>query len=76
MPYPTLLVRDQADGVILPWEPYEILSAAHTPGALVPSIRYVVIPDKRPPNIEGHEYANSQQPLIDAVAAYLADELH
>jgi pimeloyl-ACP methyl ester carboxylesterase len=75
VPYPTLLVRDQADGVILPWEPYEILSAAHTPGALVPSIRYVIIPDKHPPSIDGHEYANSQQPLVDAVAAYLADAL-
>jgi pimeloyl-ACP methyl ester carboxylesterase len=76
IPYPTLLVRDQSDGVILPFEPYELLTAAHDPAALIPSIRYTLIPDKNPPSIRGHRYSDSQQAVIDAVAAYLADTVH
>ena len=73
VPYPVLLTRDQSDGVILPFEPYELLSAAHDPAALIPSIQYMLIPDKMAPSIRGHRYSDSQQAIVDAVASYLAD---
>lgn len=35
IPRPVLLVRDSADGVVLPFEPYMLLSAARAEGSLV-----------------------------------------
>lgn len=54
IPRPILLVRDAADSVVLPFEPYMLLSAARAEGSLVPEIRYVLLPNPRPPSIEGH----------------------
>ena len=47
IPRPILIVRDEADGVVLPFEPYMLLSAAQAEGSLVPSIKYVLVPDRR-----------------------------
>ena len=44
IPRPILIVRDEADGVVLPFEPYMLLSAAQAEGSLVPSIKYVLVP--------------------------------
>jgi pimeloyl-ACP methyl ester carboxylesterase len=49
IPRPILILRDEADGVVLPFEPYMLLSAAHTEGSLVPSIKYALVPNERPP---------------------------
>ena len=49
---PILIVRGEADGIVLPFEPYMLLSAAQTKGSLVPSIRYVLLSNQRPPNRE------------------------
>ena len=38
IPHPILLLRDQADGVVLPFEPYMLVSAAHAEGSLVQGI--------------------------------------
>jgi pimeloyl-ACP methyl ester carboxylesterase len=54
IPRPILILRDEADGVVLPFEPYMLLSAAYAEGSLVPSIRYVLVPNLRPPSREGH----------------------
>jgi hypothetical protein len=35
IPRPILILRDQADGVVLPFEPYMLLSAAHAEESLV-----------------------------------------
>jgi pimeloyl-ACP methyl ester carboxylesterase len=73
IPLPILLLRDEADGVILPFEPHMLLSAAHAEGSLVQSITYAVVPDHHPPSAAGHVFTDNTQPLIDAVSAWLAE---
>ena len=73
IPLPVLMLRDQADGVVLPFEPYMLLSAAHAEGSLVPSIAYVVVPDQRPPSAAGHIFTDNTDALVEAVSAWLAD---
>src|SRR5439155_122675 len=50
IPRSILILRDEADGVVLPFEPYMLLSAARAEGSLVPSIKYVLVPNHRPPS--------------------------
>ena len=50
------------------------VSAAHTEGSLVPSIKYVQVPNQRPPSREGHLFADNTEALIDAVSACLAEQ--
>lgn len=73
IPRPILILRDEADGVVLPFEPYMLLSAARAEGSLVPSIKYVLVPDHRPPSREGHLFTDNTDALIDAVSAWLAE---
>jgi pimeloyl-ACP methyl ester carboxylesterase len=74
IPHPILILRDQSDGVVLPFEPYMLLSAAHAEGSLVQGIRYVLVPDEHPPSAKGHTFTDNTQPLIDAVAAWLVEQ--
>jgi pimeloyl-ACP methyl ester carboxylesterase len=74
IPHPILMLRDQADGIILPFEPHMLLSAAHAEGSLVPSITYVVVPDQRPASAAGHIFTDNTQPLVDAISAWLAEQ--
>jgi len=74
IPHPVLLVRDQSDGIVLAFEPHMLLAAAGTPGSLVQSITFTLIPDDRPLSLEGHKFHNNQQPLIDTVSSWLADQ--
>jgi hypothetical protein len=39
IPRPILILSDEADGVVLPFEPHMLLSAAPAEGSLVPSIK-------------------------------------
>jgi pimeloyl-ACP methyl ester carboxylesterase len=74
IPRPILILRDEADGIVLPFEPYMLLSAARAEGSLVPSIRYVLLPNQRPPSREGHIFAYTTEALTDAVSAWLAEQ--
>ena len=74
IPYPILIVRDEADGFVLPFEPYMLLSAAHAEGSLVPNIKYVLLPNQRPPSREGHQFADNAEALADAVSVWLAEQ--
>jgi hypothetical protein len=74
IPRPILILRDQADGLVLPFEPYMLLSAAGTAGLLVPSIKYVLLPNQRPPSREGHQFADNAEALVDAVSSWLAEQ--
>jgi pimeloyl-ACP methyl ester carboxylesterase len=74
IPHPILILRDQSDGVVLPFEPYMLLSAAHAEGSLVQAIKYVLVPDEHPPSAKGHTFTDNTQPLIDAVAAWLVEQ--
>jgi pimeloyl-ACP methyl ester carboxylesterase len=73
IPLPILLVRDQSDGVIQPFEPYQLLAAAHSEGSLTPAIEYVILPDNKPVGLKGHFFEGNEQPLADAIAKWLAD---
>jgi hypothetical protein len=67
-------LRDEADGVVVPFEPYMLFSAARAEGSLVPSVKYVLVPNHRPPSREGHLFTDNTDALIDAVAAWLAEQ--
>jgi pimeloyl-ACP methyl ester carboxylesterase len=74
IPHPIILPRDQSDGVVLPFEPYMLVSAAHAEGSLVQGIRYVLVPDQHPVGPAGHVFTDNTQPLVDAVSAWLAEQ--
>jgi len=74
IPHPILLLRDQADGIVLPFEPYMLLSAAHGEGSLVQGITYEVVPDTHPAGPAGHSFTDNTQPLIERVSAWLAKQ--
>jgi alpha-beta hydrolase superfamily lysophospholipase len=73
IPQPILLLRDEADGTVLPFEPTMLVSAAHGEGSLVHDITYVVVPDRHPASAAGHVFTDNTQPLIDAISAWLAN---
>jgi hypothetical protein len=50
------------------------LSAARGEGSLVPSIKYVLVPNHRPPRREGHLFTDNTEALIDAVSSWLVDQ--
>jgi pimeloyl-ACP methyl ester carboxylesterase len=72
IPRPILIVRDQSDALILPFEPHMLLSAAHAEGSLVSGIEYVLLPNSRPASLKGHYFDGNEQPLADGVAKWLA----
>jgi pimeloyl-ACP methyl ester carboxylesterase len=74
IPHPILLVRDQSDGIVLPFEPYMLVSAAHAEGSLVQGITYVMVPDQHPLSLAGHLFTDNTLPLIDAVSAWLEEQ--
>jgi pimeloyl-ACP methyl ester carboxylesterase len=74
IPRPILILRDEADGVVLPFEPYVLLSAAGAAGSLVPSIKYMLLPNQRPPSREGHQFADNVEALVDAVSSWLTEQ--
>jgi pimeloyl-ACP methyl ester carboxylesterase len=74
IPHPILMLRDQADGIVLPFEPYMLLSAAHGEGSLVQGITYEVVPDTHPTSPAGHTFTDNTQPLVDRVSAWLAKQ--
>jgi pimeloyl-ACP methyl ester carboxylesterase len=74
IPRPILILRDEADGVVLPFEPYMLLSAARAEGSLVRSVKYAPVPNHRLPSREGHLFTDNTEALIDAVWAWLAEQ--
>ncbi len=74
IPHPILLLRDQADGTVLPFEPHMLLSAAHAEGSLVQDITYEVVPDTHPAGPAGHVFTDNTRPLVEAVSAWLAKQ--
>jgi hypothetical protein len=51
-----------------------LFSAAQAEGSLVPSIKYALLPNLRPPSREGHIFADNTEALTDAVAAWLGEQ--
>ena len=73
VPYPILMVRDDGDAIVQPFEPYMLLSAAGSSGSLVPSIEYVKLPNKEHGPAQ-HGFINNRQPLIETVAGWLKEQ--
>jgi len=55
---------------VVPFEPYMLFSAARAEGSLVPSVKYVLVPNHRPPSRDGHLFTGN----TDAVSAWLAEQ--
>ncbi len=72
VPRPILMVRDAGDGVILPFEPHALVAAATAPGSLVPSVKFVLLPNDKPPYAAGHGFVDNQQALVDTLSGWLA----
>src|ERR1700736_1827643 len=73
VPRPILMVRDAGDTIIAPFEPYVLLSAATSPGSLVPRIKFILLPDPKGPNPGGHFFADNAKPLSETIMSWLAD---
>jgi pimeloyl-ACP methyl ester carboxylesterase len=73
VPNPILMIRDQADAAIAPFEPHMLLSAAHSEGSLPPKVDFILLPDSKPPSLKGHSFDGNEQPLTDAITKWLAD---
>src|SRR5207302_3464242 len=67
IPRPILIVRDQSDGVIQPFEPHMLLSAARSEGSMITSIDFVLLPDSKPVSLSGHYFQGNEQPLTDLI---------
>jgi hypothetical protein len=65
------MIRDEADAVIQPFEPSMLLSAARAEGSLVESISYQLLPNPKPPSLEGHGFADTGPELVDTIISWL-----
>ena len=63
---PILILRDEADGLVLPFEPYMLLSATR--------VKNVLGPNHRPPSRDSHQFTDNTAALIEAVSAWLAEQ--
>jgi len=72
VPYPVLIVRDEGDSIVEAFEPNMLLAAATTAGSLVPSIKYVLLPNKVRGPAE-HYFVNNRQALVDTVSGWLTE---
>ena len=70
---PILLVRNEADGVIQPFEPHMLLAAAHAEGSLVERIDFLLLPDKGPRSLAGHSFIGNEAPLVAAIDGWLGE---
>ncbi|TMH42622.1 MAG: alpha/beta fold hydrolase [Betaproteobacteria bacterium] len=73
VPYPILMVRDDGDAIVQPFEPYMLLSAASTSGSLVPGIEYVKLPNKERGPAE-HGFIHNRRQLIETVVGWLKEQ--
>lgn len=68
------MVRDAGDLIVPSFEPYTLLSSALSPGSLVPSIKFVTLPDAKGPNPRGHFFVDNGKPLSETIAHWLTDQ--
>jgi pimeloyl-ACP methyl ester carboxylesterase len=66
---PVLIVRDQADQIIMPFETAQLYSAATSDGSLVPDVHNVLVPDMSSAN--GHSFPSTTARLIEVTLHWL-----
>jgi len=49
-----------------------LLSAATSPGSLVPNVKYVMVPNPKGPNPRGHQFLDTGPLLSEAITEWLA----
>ena len=74
VPRPILLVRGAGDIIVPSFEPYTLLASATSPGSLVPSIKFIQVPDANGPNPGGHFFVGNSKELSEAIASWLAEQ--
>jgi pimeloyl-ACP methyl ester carboxylesterase len=74
IPRPILMVRDEGDTIIQSFEPYTLLSAAKLHGSLVPSVKYILLPNPKGPNSGGHGFIDNQESLATAIVGWLKEQ--
>jgi pimeloyl-ACP methyl ester carboxylesterase len=74
IPRPILMVRDEGDIIVPPFEPYTLLSSATSPGSLVPRIKFVSLPDPKGPNAGGHFFVENIKQLSETIASWLSEQ--
>ena len=74
IPRPVLLVRDQGDAIIEPFEPYMLLSAGTAAGSLPPSVKLIVLPNPKGRSAAAHGFGDNAQALVDALAGWLGEQ--
>jgi pimeloyl-ACP methyl ester carboxylesterase len=66
---PVLIVRDQADQIIMPFETAQLYSAARNEGSLTPDVQNVLVPDASSAN--GHSFPDTLPRLIEVTLDWL-----
>jgi pimeloyl-ACP methyl ester carboxylesterase len=74
VPHPILMVRGSGDTIVPPFEPFTLLASATSPGSLVPSIKFVEVPDAKGPNPGGHFFINNSEQLSATIASWLNEQ--
>lgn len=74
IPRPILMVRDAGDSIIHPFEPYMLSTAARAVGSLVPSIKFVLLPNAKGPNPGGHGFGDNQLQLVETIIVWLREQ--
>jgi pimeloyl-ACP methyl ester carboxylesterase len=74
IPRPILILRSESDKTVEQFEPYQLLSAAHAEGSLVPEISFQLIPDPEHVHTEqnGHEFPYNSALYTAAIGDWLA----
>ena len=74
VPRPILIVRGAGDTIVPQFEPYTLVSSATSPGSLVPSIKFVEVPDAKGPNPGGHFFVDNSKQLSETIASWLGEQ--
>lgn len=68
---PILMIRDEGDAIIRDFEPNWLLSSATAEGSLVPNIKFVLIPNAKGLNPDGHFFRDNKQELFNVMTKWL-----
>jgi hypothetical protein len=73
IPRPVLMVRDEADSVVAPFEPQMLLAASKRDGHLTPSITYTKLSNSRPPSFAAHLFTDTSDALVNELDRWLKE---
>ena len=74
IPRPILIVRDEGDAIVAAEQPVELLAAARAPDSIVPSVRFVSLPNPKGANPTGHAFADNRDKLIETITGWLKEQ--